>query len=151
MSKSGHFEAGGPPEEFWKGIQQHMGYSDEELEHIKKYKFAKILPIMPSPTIQGKTMVIEVVQSHGCAEGMKPGDKLYFIGCSNLDPTRSSRWCAYNMSHICNFTNLCHNMLLQGLDPNEMYTNHFSCMDCGSTLGLGLVISKVTVIDESKD
>jgi uncharacterized repeat protein (TIGR04076 family) len=150
MSKSGHFEAAAVPDEMWKGIQQHLGYSDKELERLKKGKFAKVLPVMASPAIQGKSMVVEVVESHGCAEGMKPGDKLYFTGCSNLDPTRSTRWCAYNMSHITNFANLCHNMLLQGLDPNLMYSNHFSCMDCGSEHGLGLVISKVTIVDEPK-
>jgi uncharacterized repeat protein (TIGR04076 family) len=147
-----HFKEDGVQDELWKGIQKHMGYSDKELEHIRKHpKFSKVLPIMPTPAIQSKTMVVEVVKSHGCAEGQKVGDKLYFTGCSNLDPQRSSRWCAYNMSHITNFANLCHNMLLQGLDPNEMYSNHFSCMDCGSEFGLGHVICKVTVIDETQD
>ena len=135
MAKSGHFEAGAL-EEMLKGLQLHLGYSDEEMERFKKGKFAKVLPVMASPSIQGKTMVIEVVESHGCAEGQKVGDKLYFTGCSNLDPQRSSRWCGYNMSHITNFVNLCHNMILQGIDPNVMYSNHFSCMDCGSKYGL---------------
>jgi uncharacterized repeat protein (TIGR04076 family) len=148
MAESGHFKAG-PPEEFWKGLQQHMGYSDEEMARLKKHpKFSKVMPIMPTRQIQGKSMIIEVVRSHGCAEGMKVGDRLYFTGCSNLDPARSSHWCAYNMSHIMAHANLCHNMLLQGIDPNEMYSNHFSCPDCGSELGLGLVVNRVTVIDE---
>ena len=148
----GHFEEA-PSEEFWNGLQQHMGYTDEEMEqHRKDPKWMKVLPLMASPKMRNSTMVFEVVKSHGCAEGMKVGDKLYFTGCANLDPKRSSPWCAYALSHATTFANLCHNMILQGIDPNDMYADHFACMDCGSEhgLGLGQIVVKVYVLDESE-
>lgn len=147
----GHFKEG-PPEEFWKGIQQHMGYTDEEMEHHRKDpKWMKVLPLMASPKMRNSTMVFEVVKSYGCAEGMKVGDKLYFTGCALLDPKRSSPWCAYALSYATVFANLCHNMILQGIGPNEMYADHFSCMDCGTEHGLGQVIVKVYVLQEGEN
>lgn len=146
----GHFEEG-PPEEFWKGLQQHLGYSDEEMERFKKDpKKTRTAPLMASPEIRNSTLVFEVVKSHGCAEGMKVGDKLYFNGIALMDPKRSSPWCAYALSHITSFANLCHNMLLQGIDPNEMYTSYSSCLDCGSEYGWGQVVMKAYVVDESE-
>jgi len=123
----GHFKEG-PSEAFWKGLQQHMGYTDEEMEqHRKDPKWMKVLPLMASPKMRNSTMVFEVVKSHGCAEGMKVGD-------------------------ATTFANLCHNMILQGIDPNDMYADHFACMDCGSEhgLGLGQIVVKVYVLDESE-
>ncbi len=146
----GHFKEG-PPEEFWKGFQQHMGYTDEEMKRFKKdAKKVKTAPKMASPRMRNSTMVIEVVEAHGCAEGMKVGDKLYFTGIANLDPARSSRWCAYALSHITNFANLYHNMILQGLDPNEACSQYSACMDCGTDRGWGGITMKAYVIDEGK-
>lgn len=146
----GHFKEA-PPEEFWKGFKEHMGYTDEELEHfMKDPKKVNIAPLMASPKMRNSTMVIEVVDSHGCAEGVKVGDKLYFTGIANLDTQRSSRWCAYALSHITIFANLFHNMILKGLNPNEVYSQYFSCYDCGSDKGWGQVVMKAYVIDESK-
>jgi len=146
----GHFKAG-PPEEFWKGFQQHMGYSDAEMEQFKKDpKKIRTAPLMVSPKMRNSTMVIEVVESHGCAEGMKVGDKLYFTGIAHLDSKRSSDWCAYALSQATTFAYCCHNMILQDIDPNEMYSQYFACFDCGSKYGWGHVVMKAYVIDESK-
>ena len=144
----GHFKAE-PPEGFWKGLQQHMGYTDEELETFKKCpKRGKWAPHMASPEIQNSTLVIEVVESHGCGNGMKVGDGLYFQGCGLLDPKRSSPWCAHAFHGVSVFSNICHNLILHGIDPNDMYADHFSCLDCGTKYGWGLVIMKAYVIKE---
>ena len=145
-----HFEEG-PPEEFWKGFQQHMGYTDEEMEHFRNNpKKVNMVPVMASPKVRNSTLVFEVVKSHGCAEGMKVGDKLYFTGCGLLDLKRSSPWCAGALSHIAVFAYLCRSMILHGIDPNEMYPDHFSCLDCGSEYGWGHVITKAYVLEEDK-
>jgi uncharacterized repeat protein (TIGR04076 family) len=146
----GHFQAG-PPGEFWKGFQQHMGFSDEELANFRNDpKKAKAAEFIASPKLRNSTLIFEVVESHGCGEGMKVGDKLYFTGCANLDPKRSSNWCAYALSYATTFALVCHSMMIQGLDPNEMFTQYFSCFDCGTRYGWGLVVMKAYVIDESK-
>ncbi len=144
----GHFKAE-PPEGFWKGLQEHMGYTDEELEIFKQCpKRGKWAPYMASPEIQNSTLVIEVVESHGCGNGMKVGDRLYFQGCGLLDPKRSSPWCAHAFHGVSGFSNICHNLILHGIDPNDMYADHFSCLDCGTKYGWGLVIMKAYVIKE---
>ncbi len=149
---SEHFKAG-PPEEFWKGVQQHMGYSDEEMEAYKKHpkKSNWALP-MASPEIQNATLVFEVVESHGCAVGMKPGDRLYFTGGGGvLDPKRSSPWCLNALAHMESFGYTVQNLMLHGIDPNDMYFDHFSCGDCGSKYGWGLVTMKAFVIKEDPE
>jgi len=144
-----HFHAAGTPDEFWKGFQQHMGMSDAEMDNFKKCpKRSKWAPHMASPEIQNSTMVCEVVESHACANGMKPGDKLYFQGCGLLDTKRSDPWCASAMAPIPVFSNICHNLILHGIDPNEMYADHNACLDCGTKYGWGQVIMKVYVIKD---
>ena len=146
----GHFKAG-PPEAFWKGLQQHMDYTDEELEIFKNDpKRSKWAAPMAGPDIQNSTLIFEVVESHGCANGMKPGDRLYFQGSGLLEPERSSKWCAHALLGVSGFSNICHNLILHGIDPNEMYADHFACLDCGTKYGWGQVIIKAYVIKEDK-
>ena len=143
----GYNETGGL-DEFWKGLQKHMGYSDEELAAVRNHpKKGKNLPLM-SRVIQNKTLVIEVVESHGCAQGMKVGDCLYFTECGRLDPKRCSPWCSHAIDSVMGISNMCHTLLLNGLDPNDMYYDHFSCSDCGPKYGWGQVVMKAHVIDE---
>lgn len=150
--KMPHFK-GGLGEEWWKQVQEHLGYTDREMERLRKHpKWSKVIPAMGDPKVRNATMVIEVVKSHGCAEGMRVGDKLYFNGCAVLDPKRSSPWCAYALAYTSNYANLCHNLLLKGLDPNGMLFDHFVCMDCNSwqARGIGQIVMKCSVIDERK-
>jgi len=141
-----------PAENFdWEEFQEHMGFSDEEVEQWKNHpKKGKYAPIMCSPAIQNSTLIIEVVESHGCANGMKVGDRLYFQGCGLLDTERSSRWCGHALGYAMPFSNMAHNLIMQGVDPNSMYYNHFTCGDSGSKLGWGQVVMKAYVVDESK-
>jgi uncharacterized repeat protein (TIGR04076 family) len=139
------------PADFWKGFQQHMGYSDAEMLDFKNDpKKIKNAPKMADPRIRNSTLVFEVVKSHGCAEGMKVGDKLYFNGVALLDAKRSSNWCAYALAYAVTKAEVCHNLLLQGIDPNQMYGDYFSCYDCGSELGWGQIVIKAYVINEDK-
>jgi len=143
-----HFRAADSTDEFWKGLQKHMGFSDAELENFKNCpKRGKWAPHMASPAIQNSTLVFEVVESHACANGMKPGDKLYLQGCGLLDTKRSDPWCAaaFDCSGIAN---VCINLILHGIDPNDMYADHFSCFDCGTKYGWGQIIVKAHVIKD---
>lgn len=130
-------------------MKKQMNYTDEEFDHVwSQPKFQKTFSMMPTKEFRDTTLVLEVVESHGCSEGMKVGDKLYFTGMALLDTSRSSKWCAYALSHATSFAFLCHNMMLQGIDPNEMYSNHCSCFDAGCKYGLGQVIMKAYTIKE---
>jgi uncharacterized repeat protein (TIGR04076 family) len=146
-----HFKDG-PPDEFWKGFKEHMKYTDQDMEYLKNDpRRTKWAPKMASPDIQESTLVIEVIESHGCANGMKVGDKLYFQGCGLLDTKRSDNWCASAFNHISKVSNVCHNLILHGIDPNDMYNDCQSCSDCGTKYGWGNVIMRSSIIREPKN
>ena len=134
----------------WERFQKHNNYSDEELEFIKgDPRRAKATMKLFSRGIAKKYFVVEVVSSHGCTVGMKPGDRLVFRALGVLDTARSSPWCSNALGEIPGFANMIHDRYVSGLDPNDMIYNHFSCMDAGCKGGWGQVTMKVYVVDES--
>jgi hypothetical protein len=100
-----------------------------------------------SREIAKKSFVVEVVSSHGCTAGMRPGDRLVFRALGVLDPEKSSPWCANAFGEIAGFANMIHDRFVSGLDPNGMIYNHFSCMDAGYKCGWGQIVMKVFVVD----
>lgn len=134
----------------WKGFQKHMGYSDEELKSIQDDPVrSEYVKKICSPEMQDKYLIAEIVESHGCIAGMKPGDRLYFKGMSVLDPSRSDPWCPY-ITNTYWFLSGARNMVRQGLDPNSFYVNYSGCLDVGPEHGLGRIVYKVTVVDKNK-
>jgi len=85
-------------EDTWKFMQQHLGYTDEELEKFRSNP--KNLDIMSkAPDLMNKTIVAEVVASHGCASQHHVGDKFYFDGAGNLITKLSpKRICVHALS-----------------------------------------------------
>ena len=137
----------------WKQFQKHNRYTDEELIKFKadpiKLKSAKRLF---SKERAKYDLVVEVVESHGCTAGMKPGDRLVFKALGVLDPARSSfGWCAQALGEIPGFANMAQDRFISGLDPGGMFINHFSCMDAGVCHGWGQVVMKVSVVEAKKD
>ena len=70
-------------EETWKFIQQHLGYTDEEMRLFRDNP-KNVDIISKAPALMNKTIVAEVVSSHGCNSQHKVGDKFYFDGAGNL-------------------------------------------------------------------
>ena len=63
----------------WKAFQKHLRYTDEELDVFKAdSKRSAAAKKLFSPAILKKDLIVEVVESHGCSTGLKPGDKLFF-------------------------------------------------------------------------
>jgi len=134
----------------WKGFQEHMGYSDDELKALQNDPVkSEYVQKICDPDMQDKYMVAEVVESHGCIAGMKVGDRLYFKGLTMIDPERSDPWCPYIVNTYW-FTSGARHLFRQGLDPNSFYVNYSGCMDVGPENGLGRVVYKVFVVDKSE-
>ena len=133
----------------WKEFQKHRGYTDAEMEAFKKDpKKIKYAQIICSPEMLNKWLIVEVVESHGCEVGLKIGDRLYFEGLDLLDTKRSNRWCIHAMAAAMNwFAHGCRNLVLKGIDPNEIYADHFGCLDTGPKYGWGRVIMKAYVVE----
>ncbi len=136
----------------WKAFQKHLGYSDEELEVFKSDpKRSAAARKLFTPDILKKDLIVEVVESHGCSTGMKPGDRLVFRALAILDTQRSSKnWCAHAMGPVAMLATLAQDRYVAGLDINDMTYDHFSCGDVGPMRnGWGQVVMKAYVADQN--
>ena len=137
----------------WEVFQKHLGYTDEELATFKTDpKRSAAAMRMFSPEILKKDLVVEVVESHGCSAGMKPGDKLVFTALAIMDPKRSTApWCAHAMGAIPGIANMVQDRFASGLDPNGMIYDHFTCGDTGPMRhGWGQIVMKAYVVDRAE-
>jgi len=70
-------------EDAWKFIQQHLGYTDDELELFRSNPKNTDI-VSKAPDLMNKTIVAEVVASHGCNSQHQVGDRFYFDGADIL-------------------------------------------------------------------
>ena len=135
-------------EDTWKFMQQHLGYTDEELEKFRSNP--KNVDIMSkAPDLMNKTIVAEVVASHGCASQHHVGDKFYFDGAGNLITKLSpKRICVHALSVLSGPMVVVNELFYAGIDPNEMRLNRFGCFDVGIQCGgWGHIAMEVKVED----
>lgn len=136
-------DTGGKTKPFnWDKFQQNMGYSDQELAEFKadprRRKAAEALV-----QANRKTIVAEVVASHGCAAGFKCGDT---IEVSAAGVVKSANVCIYAVAPMTIHAAMAHDRIAEGLDPDGMWFNRFSCQDAGFCNGSwGQVSFKVSV------
>jgi uncharacterized repeat protein (TIGR04076 family) len=126
----------------WEKFQQNLGYTDEQMAEFKadprRRRAAEVLP-----EANRKTIVATVVASHGCAAGFKEGDT---IEVSAAGLVKSCNVCIYAVAPMTIHAAMAHDRIAAGLDPNEMWFNHFSCQDAGFCNGSwGQVSFKVEV------
>jgi len=122
-------------EETWRFMQQHLGYTDEELEKFRSNpKNADIMS--KAPDLMNKTIVAEVVASHGCASQHHVGDKFYFDGAGNLiTKLNPKRICVHALSVLSGPMVVVNELFYAGVDPNEMRLNRVGCFDVGIQCG----------------
>jgi uncharacterized repeat protein (TIGR04076 family) len=135
-------------EETWKFMQQHLGYTDEELEKFRSNP--KNVDIMSkAPDLMNKTIVAEVVASHGCASQHHVGDRFYFDGAGNLiTKLNPKRICVHALSVLSGPMVVVNELFYAGVDPNEMRLNRFGCFDVGIQCGgWGHIAMEVKVED----
>jgi hypothetical protein len=126
----------------WEKFQKALGYTDEEMATFKadpqRRRAAEAVI-----EANRKTVVAEVVQSHGCAAGYKCGDKIE-ITAAGLVKTQNV--CIFALAPMTVHAAMAYDRIMEGLDPNGMWFNHFSCQDAGFCNGSwGQVAFKVTV------
>jgi len=135
-------------EDTWKFMQQHLGYTDEELEIFRSNP--KNVEIMSkAPDLMNKTIVAEVVASHGCASQHKVGDRFYFDGAGNLITKLSpKRICVHALSVLSGPMVVVNELFYAGVDPNDMRLNRVGCFDVGIQCGgWGHIAMEVKVED----
>ena len=122
-------------EDNWKLMQKHLGYSDEELELFRSNpKNADIMS--KAPGLMNKTIIAEVVASHGCNIKHHVGDRFYFDGAGNLiTKLNPKRICVHALSVLSAPIVVANELFYAGVDPNDMRLNRVGCFDVGIHCG----------------
>ncbi len=134
-----------------KYIQQHFAYTDEEMKVFLENP--RNLDVLTKASLfANKTLVFEVVDSHGCNSRHNKGDKLRFDGAGNLLTKQSpDRICIYALQAAAGLIFAAGELLMAGVDPNEMRFRHTGCFDVGVKCGgWGRIIMELKVEDRKK-
>ncbi len=122
-------------EDMWKFIQQHLGYSDDEMNLFRSNP-KNVDIISKAPALMNKTIIAEVVSSQGCNSQHRVGDRFYFDGAGNLITKMSpKRICIHALSALSGLIYTANELFYAGVDPNEMRLNRVGCFDVGVDCG----------------
>jgi len=135
-------------ESIWTFMQAHLGYNDEEMEIFRENpRNADILS--KAMDLMGKTIVFEVVKSHGCNSQHNVGDKFYFDGAGNLLTKLNPRKiCVYALSAMAKLVYGANELFYAGVDPNDLRFKRVSCFDVGVQCGgWGNIALEIKVVD----
>jgi len=135
----------------WQIIQNRLGYNDEEMKKFRDNpRNEEILSKVPE--LMNKTIIAEVVESHGCNSQHKIGDKFYFDSAGNLLTALSpKRICIYALNAIVPQIFTATEFLYAGADPNEMRFKRAGCFDVGVACeGWGHIVMEIRVEDRKK-
>ena len=132
-------------------IQKHFAYTNEEMEVFMENP-RNMDVLAKAPLFANKTMVFEVVDAHGCNSQHKMGDKFYFDGAGNLLTKRSpDRICIYALNAASALIFAAGELLMAGVDPNELRFKRTGCFDVGVKCGgWGRIIMELKVADRQR-
>lgn len=138
-------------ERTWKTFQRHLGYNDEEMEKFREDPRNEDV-LSKSPALMNKTIVLKVVESHGCNSQHKVGDTFYFDGAGNLlTKLCPQRICIYALNSMTGLIFASNELFYAGIDPNEMRFRRAGCFDVGVQCGgWGHIVMELSVEDRDK-
>jgi uncharacterized repeat protein (TIGR04076 family) len=132
----------------WKIMKKHLGYDDDQMRLFRENpRNADVLA--KTPDLMGKTIIVEVVDSHGCNSQHHVGDKLYFDGAGNLlTKLCPKKVCIYALNAATGLIFTSNELVYAGVDPNEMRFKRAGCFDVGVECGgWGRVVLEIKVVD----
>jgi uncharacterized repeat protein (TIGR04076 family) len=136
-------------EDTWKMMQKHLNYNDEEMKIFRANRRNEDV-LSKAAVMRNKTIVAEVIESHGCESGHKAGDKLYFDGrgVSLLTKLSPNRVCIFALHSVALAMMGVAELIYAGVDPNKMRFNRYGCTDVGVRCGgWGHIVMEVKVVD----
>jgi len=139
-------------EKTWGTFQKHLGYNDEEMKQFRENPRNEDV-LSKTAVMLNKTIVAEIIESHGCDSGHKVGDKIYFDGrgVSLLAKLGPSRICIFALHSIALAMPALAELLYAGINPNEMRFKRFGCPDVGIKCGgWGHIVMELGVEDREK-
>jgi len=137
-------------EGIWKLMQRRLGYSDEELEKfINDPRNQKVLE--RAEALLDKTVIFEVVKSHGCNIEHKVGDQFPFAAEGFMLAHKGPKHvCPYIMPAMARLMWIIQERIYEGLDPKPFfYRAHCEDvgLDCG---GWGQVVIEAKIVDRPR-
>jgi uncharacterized repeat protein (TIGR04076 family) len=135
----------------WKVMKKHLGYSDEEMATFRTNPRNEDV-LSEAPALLDKTIVVEVVDSHGCNSQHKVGDKFYFDGAGNLlTKLCPKKVCIYALNAATSMIFASNELFYAGVDPNEMRFKRAACFDVGVQCGgWGRIVLELSVVDRKE-
>lgn len=138
-------------EEMWNFMQKHLGYTDEEMKKFRENPRNEDV-LSKGPAMLEKTIIVEVVESHGCNTHHKVGDRFYFDGAGNLlTKLCPKRICIYALQSVAMSVFTANELFYAGVDPNEMRFKRGGCFDVGVHCGgWGHIVMEIRVEDRKR-
>jgi uncharacterized repeat protein (TIGR04076 family) len=136
----------------WTVIQEHLGYTNEEMKLFRS-KPKNIDIISKAPALMEKTIVAEVIASHGCNSRHHVGDRFYFDGAGNLMTKLNPKHiCVHALSTLSGPIYVANELFYAGVDPNEMRFNRVGCFDVGVQCGgWGHIVMEIRMEDRDSE
>ena len=135
----------------WNVMQDRLGYTDDEMKVFRENpRNADVLS--RAPELLDKTIVLEVVSSHGCNSQHKVGDTFHLDGAGNLLTERCpKKVCIYALNAATGMIYASNELFYAGVDPNQMRFRRAACLDVGVQCGgWGRVVLELSVEDRGK-
>ena len=139
------------PDVYWQGIQQQLGYTDEELQLFKDNpKNARVLAGVPE--LANTTFVFEVVESTHCNSQHVKGTRFYYSGDGNLlTKMAPSKVCAYILPVMTQSIFAMQELVYAGIPAAELTFRRAGCFDVGVHCGgWGRVIVEATTLPRTE-
>jgi uncharacterized repeat protein (TIGR04076 family) len=135
-------------ERIWRKVQKHLGYTDEEMKKFRENPSNEEV-LSKSTIVRKKTIILEVVESHGCNSHHNVGDRFYFDGAGNLlTELCPKKICVYSLPSALMLVFAANEMIYAGIEPNEMKFRRTSCFDVGLQCGgWGRIVLEMHVED----
>ena len=135
----------------WRFMKKRLGYNNEEMEKFRENPRNEDV-LSKAPELLEKTIIAEVIDSHGCNSQHGVGDKFYFDGAGSLlTKLCPKRICIYALNAITPQLFAANELFYAGVDPNEMRFKLAACFDVGLECGgWGRIVMEIKVEDRNK-
>ena len=135
----------------WKVMKERLGYTDEEMKTFRENPRNDDV-LSKASALLNKTLVLTVVESHGCNSQHKVGDKILFDGAGNLLSKHSpEKICVYALNAAVPLIYAANELFYAGINPNQMRFRRSACIDVGVQCGgWGRVVFELSVHDRNE-
>ena len=135
----------------WKVVKERLGYTDEEMKIFRENPRNDDV-LSKVPALLNKTLVLTVVESHGCNSQHKIGDRILFDGAGNLLSKHSpEKICVYALNAAVPLIYAANELFYAGINPNQMRFRRSACIDVGVQCGgWGRVVFELSVQDRNE-